>query len=294
MRAFLSATLALALLCAGAAGAAPAEQEKLKDPPPQWLKRGEFKGKRILFASWWLDATTRVPKVLEQMGFTVDVPLPREHLPALEKYDQVWVVSGCGQSNFDDSDAAKLKAYAARGKGVYVLADNAPCTHEANVVGRALHQISLEGDYPGEQMIHVVAPGMVEKMVAEAQKSGDLGKLAELRRAGYLNGKLYAEDHELLSGIERIYEGVTICHLSDSPQLEVILRASDNQSLVAVSKKPGENLLYDCGFTRTYYRWEEHADTATRWYQNVAAYLAGKRRQDLPAPAPTPATAKQG
>jgi hypothetical protein len=50
---------------------------------------------------------------------------------------------------------------------------------------------------------------------------------------------------------------------------------------VAVSKRSHENLLYDCGFTRMYVDWDTHARTATRWYQNVAAYLQGKRRSDL-------------
>ncbi len=270
----LAATLTLA---------APAgETEKLKANTPDWISSGEFKGQKILMADFYGQGPLNyVPDVIRKLGFTVEVQLNPAHLPKLDGYDQLWVVSNCGASSFDGTDVAKVKAFAAHGKGVYVLTDNVPCVNEGNQIGQALHGITMTGDYIGEQLIHVVPAGAVAKMVEEAKKSGDLGKLAELRRAGYLNGKLYAEDHELLSGIERIYEGVTICHMSDSPDLEVILRASDNQSLVAVSKKKGENLLYDCGFTRMYNRWETSKQTSSRWYQNVAAYLAGKRRTDL-------------
>lgn len=258
------------------------ETEKLRNPPPDWISNGEFKGKSILMVDFYGGGPLNfVPDVIRKLGFTVEVQLKPKHLPKLDGYDQLWVVSNCGSSSFDASDVAKVKAFADHGKGLYVLTDNVPCVYEGNLIGKELHNIQMTGDYIGEQLIHVVVAGAVQKMIDEAKKTGDLGKLAQLRRAGYLNGKLYAEDHELLSGIERIYEGVTICHLSDSPDLEVILRASDNQSLVAVSKKKGENLLYDCGFTRMYNRWEESKETSSRWYQNVAAYLAGKRRTDL-------------
>ena len=70
-------------------------------------------------------------------------------------------------------------------------------------------------------VIHVVPPGRVKQMVDEAMKKGDMEKLAGLRRAGYLDGKLYAEDHELLSGIEEIYEGITVAAQTPSADLEV-------------------------------------------------------------------------
>jgi hypothetical protein len=285
--------LALTAVLACAAASA-AEDEQLKENPSGWQTPGELKGKRILMVTWYSEGgkpdsvpLDHVPQILRKMGFTVDVQVSPKHLPDLEKYDQAWVISGGygagfgGTDTFDESDLKKLKEFVKRGKGVYSLNDNVPAVREGNMIGKAFHGIEMSGDYYGGKMIHVVAAGEVAKMVEAAKKSGDLSKLAELRRAGMLNGKLYAEDHELLSGIERIMEGVTICHMTPSPDLEVILRASDNQALVAVSKRPAENMLYDCGFTRMYVNWPQHQDTATRWYQNVALYLQGKRRADL-------------
>jgi hypothetical protein len=253
-----------------------------------WIKPGEFKGKKILIACWYWEGQSPdsvplnyVPKVLREMGFTVDISRSPAHLPELSGYDELWLVSGSG-GTFDKDDVAKVKKYLASGRGVYVLGDNTPFTHEANIVGGALHKLHVEGDYAGGHTVNVMPPGAVKKMFEEAMKRGDMEKLGEMRRAGFLDGKLYAEDHELLSGISQIYEGITLCHMSPSPDVEVILRASDNQSLVGVSTVKGERLVYDCGFTRLYCGWEANAATSTQWYRNVAAYLLGKRRADLP------------
>jgi len=253
-----------------------------------WVKPGEFKGKRILVACYYWEGANldsvpmdHVPRVLRDMGFTVDVERSPAHLPDLDKYDEAWIVSGTG-STFDASDVTRLRAFLKRGKGVYLLADNTPYIYEANVAAGSLYGVHLDGGYYGGQVVHVVPPGKVKQMVDEALKKGDMQKLADLRRAGFLNGKLYAEDHELLSGIQEIFEGITVAAQTVSNDLTVILRASDNQNLVSVSQRPGELFVLDGAFTRLYCGWEANAQTSTRWYQNVAAYLAGKRRADLP------------
>jgi hypothetical protein len=221
------------------------------------------------------------------MGFTVDVLVAPPKLPALDGYDQFWMVSSCSSDfGFGPADADRVVAFVRAGKGFYNVMDNVPCIIQGTKVGQKLHNISMSGDYYGDKVVNVVSPGTVKKMIDEAMKKGDLGELAKLRHAGFLNGKLYAEDHELLSGITQLYEGITLCHMTESPDLDVILRASDNQSLVAVSKKKGERVIHDCGFTRMFYHWEANAKTSTQWYQNIAAYLMGKLRKDLPQSPP--------
>jgi hypothetical protein len=284
------------VVCAASSALAGDDGEKIKEHPKGWVQTDEFRGKRILMVTWYSEGgqpdsvpLNHVPQILERMGFKVDRSVSPKHLPDLEKYDQVWMISGGGPGNlggtasFDGSDVEKLKSFVAKGKGLYSLNDNEPYVQEGNVVGKALHGISMSGGYYGGQMVNVVSQGELTKIIEAAKKSGNLQKLADLRRSGVLNGKLYAQDHELFSGIERIMEGITICHMTPSADLDVILRNSNNESLVAVSKKPGENMLYDCGFTRMYVNWEQHQDTATRWYENVARYLQGKRRTDLAA-----------
>jgi hypothetical protein len=277
----LAALTALALALAPAAAHAADAQRAAS-----FYQHGEFKGRSILMVSYYTYGNypfEHAPAILRDLGFTVDTLTGPAALPDLARYDQVWIVSGDHAGTLAPADLARLRAHVARGRGLYVLADNTPFTTEANTIGAAFHGIHVEGEYMGMKMVTVMSHSEVQKLIEEAMRKGDLGRLAAYRRAGMLDGKFYAEDHELLTGIDRIYEGGTICHMTQAVRdLDVILRASDNQSLVAVSKRQGERVVYDCGWTRLYYDWDKHAQTSTRWYQNVAAYLMGKRRADLP------------
>src|SRR5258706_4487893 len=177
-----------------------------------FAQQGEFAGKKVLFVNYDnLEPNEKyVPGILRGMGFTVDVKVATPKLPALDGYDQLWMVSSCSSAfDFGDADAERIASFVRKGKGFYNVMDNVPCVIQGNVIGRKLHGISMSGDYIGEQVINVVSPGTVKKLVDEAMKKGDIVELAKLRRSGFLNGKLYAEDHELLSGITKLYEGIT-------------------------------------------------------------------------------------
>ena len=247
-----------------------------------WVKKQEFRGKRILLACGYIDRESgngepfpKVCNVLRRIGFKVDAQQFEGALPPLDDYDQCWIVSGSGVSRFafggtgGDSETTKsIRRFLKRGKGVYVLADNAPWLYQANEISTALHSATIQGNYAGEQLIHV----------AQGQQ-GFTG--AGKKITGMKDGILWAADHELLSGLNAIYEGVTISHLSESPKLHVVLRASNNLPLVSVSRDSKELVVYDCGFTRMFSKWEENIVSSSRWYQNVAAYLMGKKRRDL-------------
>ena len=242
-----------------------------------WVKKGEFRGRRILLASYYLGQEViggngkpfpKVCSVLSAIGFKVDSQRCQGRLPDLDRYDQCWIVSSGGSSGFGDEDVKAIRRFLKRGKGVYVLADNMPWLYEANQIATALHNVTIQGNYHGEQLIHVAQ--------GEQGLSGEGKKITGLK-----GGKLWAADHELLSGLKAIYEGVTISHLSESPRLHVVLRASNNLPLVSISKNPEALMVYDCGYTRMYVKWEENVVSSSRWYQNVAGYLMGKKRRDL-------------
>jgi hypothetical protein len=227
-------------------------------------------------------APANVVPVLQKLGLKVTVRDSSEGLPKdFDAYDEVWIVSSDGQSPITTRDLPRIKAYLAKGGGLYVLGDNTPLYAESAVIGGGLHDITFDGQYLGEQRVHVVSAATMKALVDKAMKEGNYGKLAEYRRAGLLNGKLYATDHELLTGLTEIYEGTTICHESETKVLDIVVRASDNQPLIAVSKKPEERIVYDCGFTRLYWKWDENREINERWYRNVAAYLLGMKRPDL-------------
>ena len=102
---------------------------------------------------------------------------------------------------------------------------------------------------------------------------------AEIRKFG---GKYEVDDHSLLTGVNFLYEGITVSNVSKSDKLQTALKASDGQTLVAVSKVPGQRVVIDCGFTRYCHgptpRTSYILKTAgtIRLAQNIAAYLAGK------------------
>jgi hypothetical protein len=248
-----------------------------------WIKANEFAGKRILMTVHTkADSFFQyVPDVLRSVGFTVDTwKAGAEPLPDLRNYDQCWVVSG-GTANPDlEKHTQSYLDFVGRGKGLYVLSDNEPLFVEANAIAQKLHGATISGNYEGEQLIRVLKPGELRRLSQGALRAGRGGGAGQ--RAGVVGGQLYAEDHELLSGLNALYEGTSISNIAGGRDLEVILQASDGKPLVAVSKRPKERIVYDCGFTRMFYRWEENAVSNARWYQNVAGYLMGKTRSDLP------------
>lgn len=247
-----------------------------------WVKPGEFQGKRILIACYYLPGNRNwkmyenVTQVLRDVGFVVDARYMNSKLPDLEPYDQCWIISGDGRgSRFGKKDVQAIRRFLSQGKGVYVLADNSPYFYEASVVSRSLHKTAIAGDYRGFQVIHVVRG--LERVSPKRSASLGNGRLQGLGNSG----RYYAADHELLSGLDAIYEGQTISHLWESRKLHVVLRASNNLPLVAVSRNDKERIVYDCGFTRMYASWKKHEVSSTRWFQNVAGYLMGKTRADL-------------
>ena len=253
-------------------------------PTKELSKPSEFTGRRLLIANYYTPSPSlplqHVPAILKEMGFTVEIAQNPPLLPDLEGVDQLWLISGAGTS-LNPRDIAALREYVRSGKGLYVLADNTPYTRQMNDVASALHGFTVSGHYNGMKMVTVMSRGEIERLIEDAKKKGDYDKLAEYRRAGYFNGTFYAEDHELLTGIEQIYEGGTICHPSRTAGLNVILSASNNLPLVFLPNDKKERIVYDCGWTRLYYQWKTHEASSEQWYQNVAAYLMGKRRKDL-------------
>ena len=250
----------------------------LKGEDHDWVKKQEYAGKRIILLRYYTGSESnggnrerpfpRVCEVLRTIGFEVDSQAASGSLPDLVNYDQCWIVSSMGGSGFPSDDIEKIREFLSQGKGVYILADNAPYLDEANRICSKLHGATIQGNYVGEQLIHV----------AEGQQ-GFTG--AGKKITGIKGGKLWAADHELLSGLKAIYEGITISHLSESPSLHVVLRASNGRPLVSVSTNQNELIVYDCGYTRMFHEWEQNVVSSTRWYQNVAAYLMGKKRRDL-------------
>jgi hypothetical protein len=242
-----------------------------KGPDAGLARDMEFKGKRLLI---WSGCPTEFPyiqsrdnplwKALEAKGFTLKVIGGRFQPEWLKDTDQFWLFS----SNVAAMDEAGYKAvekFARDGNGLYLLADNHPYLVEANVLTQRMFDTSITGDYPGQQIAYV--------------KQRNLSK-TDIQKFG---GQYPIDDHALLTGVNFLYEGITISHLKPSKKLEVAVRASDGNILVAFAKDRKLRVVIDCGFTRYYYGgggqdFVTRTAGTIRFGENMAAFLMGKDR----------------
>jgi hypothetical protein len=279
---------------------------------------GEFKGKKILFWCAYENAgriffhqTSPLWKALQVKGFAVTPAFGRFNPAWLKDADQLWIVSS-GQfeipggltpdllvaavdllpaelvpSGFtvpeykfivqatldvalsrrhvlDDKALKAIEDFAKSGKGLCLLADDEPFTSEADELAARLFGARVSGNYIADKVATVRGRGLTP---------------LELRKYG---AQFQVEDHALLTGVNFLFEGITISNVSKSDKLEVAMKASDGKTLLAVSKVPGQRVVIDCGFTRYCHGPTERTSYiaktpgTVRLAQNIAAYLAGK------------------
>lgn len=279
---------------------------------------GEFKGKKLLFWSGFENAgrvffhpTNPLWKALEAKGFVVARVFGKFKPEWLKEADQLWILStgrldlpegitpdileaavsllpadavpsgftleeyrfivratldvAVGPTHPLDEKAYKaIEEFVKAGKGVCLLADDEPFTVEADELARRLFGARVRGNYLADKVAHVRGRGLTP---------------AEIRKFG---GQYEVDAHPLLTGVNFLFEGITVSNISKSDKLEVALKASDGQALIAVTKVPGQRVVIDCGFTRYCHGPTERTSyilkTAgtIRLGQNIAAYLAGK------------------
>ena len=164
----------------------------------------------------------------------------------------------------DEKAFRAIEAFVTAGKGLCLLADDEPFTAEADELARRLFGARVGGNYRADRTAFVGGRGLTP---------------AEVRTFG---GQFEAADHALLAGVNFLFEGITVSHVTKSDTLAAALAASDGKTLLAVSTVPGRRVVIDCGFTRYCHGPTERTSYISktagtvRLGQNVAAYLAGK------------------
>jgi hypothetical protein len=225
-----------------------------RDPPQTILVMQLYTGEGFTFAE---------PKAaLERKGFTVDV---RTSLPELKTFCtvlssscQLWVVSGM-TSSLTDGHCQAIQAFVNSGKGLFIWGDNDPYTADANALLRHLEQtneLSLSGNFMGDTNL------------AEAKLDG--------RES--LKGVPGFTNHLVTTGLETLYEGITIAKVQGHPdhpvkQFKPLIRSSDGEVVTAFHDRNHVRIMIDGGFTRLYPdRWGRTAGTA-RFVTNAACWL---------------------
>jgi hypothetical protein len=215
---------------------------------------GAFKGQTVAVLHFYDGFDFSLPKAaLAQKGLSVyrwinRPPAPKELEAALKKSCQLWIISG-DTPRLSDEHIKIIKAYFDAGHGVYIWGDNDPFYADANAVARALFGAEMRGDVPGAQTVGL------------QQKGKPVGILP---------------NHLLSTGLEHLYEGVTIATIQPNQSLKPLLYGSAGNLVTAFYDHDGKRAILDGGFTRLYVSWDD-AGTA-RYVKNAAAWLVNYER----------------
>ncbi len=217
---------------------------------------GAFEGQTVavlhLYTSEGFDFSLP-KKALAEKGFSVyrwinAPPSAKELEKKLKAACQLWIISG-GSRQLNDAHLAVIKRFFDSGRGVYIWGDNEPYYADANFVAQALLGVQMRGNLPGDTVV---------TLQGTKQKLG-------VRR-----------DHLLTTGMEFLYEGITIATIDANETLEPLVYGSANNLVTAFYDRDGKRAILDGGFTRLYYKWDT-AGTA-RYVKNAAAWLTNAER----------------
>lgn len=190
---------------------------------------------------------------LKEKGFSVyrwinNPPSPEALDSALAKSCQLWIISD-SKRKLNQGHADVIKKYFDSGKGVYIWGDNQPFYADANFIAEQLIGARMDGDVPGNHTV---------------------GILQDKSPSGIM------PNHLITTGLQNIYEGITIATIADHQDLTPIVYGSAGNLVTAAYEKDGKRLLIDGGFTRLYYKWDT-AGTG-RYVKNAAAWLVNYER----------------
>jgi hypothetical protein len=221
---------------------------------------GAFEGQTILIVDLYSFVHSQDfsgPKyAVGTKGFSMvrypNVPEPAELKQLLAKANQFWLIASCDDRVHLTAEHQKIvKSYFDAGHGVYLWGDNDPCNADADALATLLAGARIKGDVPGDQTVTISsAPG----------------------RPGV------TRDHLLTTGVENVYEGVTVATVkaSQNQPLTPIIWGSAGNLVAAAYERKGKRLIIDGGFTRLSYKWNT-AGTG-RYIRNAAAWLANVER----------------
>jgi hypothetical protein len=192
-------------------------------------------------------------KALAEKGFSVyrwmnQPPSPEELEEKLKKACQLWIISGDRQL-LTEKHLVVIKRFFDSGKGVYIWGDNEPYYADANAVAKKLLDVQMRGNVMGDNVVGLQkVPG----------KQGLLPR------------------HLLTTGLEYIYEGVTIATIQPNQSLTPLIYGSADNLVTAIYDRNGRRAILDGGFTRLFLKWDT-AGTG-RYVKNAAAWLVNVER----------------
>ncbi len=209
---------------------------------------GAFEGQTITVLHLYNFDFTKTEVALKEKGFSVyryinAVPSAKELEESLSKSCQFWLISS-NVRMLTEEHVKVIKKFFDEGHGVYIWGDNDPFYADANYLAEALFGGQMLGDYQGANIV-----GLKDKK----NKSG------------------LAQSHLITTGLQFIYEGITIASIQDNQSLKPLIYNSEGNIVTATYESNGKRAILDGGFTRLYVSWDE-AGTG-RYVKNAAAWL---------------------
>lgn len=195
-------------------------------------------------------------KALKEKGFSIKrwqntPPSASELKKVLDKSCQLWIISDCSQK-LNAQHLQVIKDFFNEGKGVYIWGDNAPYFADANYVSKALIGTSMSGNTKGDKKVSLQKNSNVQMKI------------------GIL------PSHDITTGIEQLYEGITIATVQQNSVLEPLIYGSSGNLVAAIYQQNNKRLIIDGGFTRLFHKWDT-AGTG-RYVKNAAAWLVNYDR----------------
>jgi hypothetical protein len=192
-------------------------------------------------------------KALAEKGFSVyrwmnRPPSPEELEQKLKQACQLWIISS-DQQLLTEKHLDVIQRFFESGKGVYIWGDNAPYYADANAVAQRLLGAQMLGNVMGDQVVG-------------------------LQKAPGTKGLL--PRHLLTTGLEFIYEGITIATVQPNQTLTPLIYGSAGNLVTAIYDRNGKRAILDGGFTRLFLKWDT-AGTG-RYVKNAAAWLVNVER----------------
>ncbi len=83
-------------------------------------------------------------------------------------------------------------------------------------------------------------------------------------------------NHLLSTGLENVYEGITIATIQPNQTLKPLIYGSAGNLVAAFYDRDGKRAIFDGGFTRLYNKW--HTAGTPRYIKNAAAWLVNVER----------------
>jgi len=219
-------------------------------------KDNAFKGKNIavlhLYTGEGFDFSLPT-KALKEKGFSItrwqnSPPSIDEFKSTLATSSQLWVISS-NVKILTDEYLIAIKDFFDAGHGVFIWGDNLPFYEDANYVSDFILNTTMSGNIPGDKVV---------SLQQEKNKEGVI------------------KNHEITTGIEYLFEGVTVATIQPSKDLKPLMFGSDDNLITAYFDKDGKRAIIDGGFTRLFIKWDT-AGTG-RFVKNAAAWLSNIER----------------